>query len=128
MMEGKQQRAIWIVTEAESGVDEGIEGERWGRDTGGGFGTRRGASDRPSGPKAVSVPFETLKKNADDFLAMVGELFDRAERQQSAGMRLDEVELAVEINGEGQLSLLGTGGKVGGKGAITLKFKRESSD
>ena len=40
-------------------------------------------------------------------------------------MQLDELELTVEINGEGQVSLLGTGGKVGTKGAIKLKFKRK---
>jgi hypothetical protein len=39
-------------------------------------------------------------------------------------MQLDEIELSVEINGEGQMSILGTGGKAGGKGAIKLKFKR----
>jgi hypothetical protein len=39
-------------------------------------------------------------------------------------MQLDEIELSVEINGEGQVSLIGTGTKVGGKGAIKLKFKR----
>jgi hypothetical protein len=38
-------------------------------------------------------------------------------------MELDEIELSVEVNGEGQLSLLGSGSKLGGKGAITLKFK-----
>ena len=38
-------------------------------------------------------------------------------------MALEEVELMVEVNGEGQLSLLGTGGKAGAKGAMTLKFK-----
>lgn len=35
-----------------------------------------------------------------------------------------ELELSVEVNGEGQLSLLGSGTKVGGSGALTLKFKR----
>ena len=122
------ERTIWIVTEATPESPEEIEGERWGRDTGGGFGTTRGPSKQQPAPRALPVSFETLKQNAGDFLDMVGELFDRAERQQSPGMKLDEVELAVEINGEGQLSLLGTGGKVGGKGAITLKFKRESSN
>jgi hypothetical protein len=39
-------------------------------------------------------------------------------------MHLDEIELSVEINGEGKVSLIGSGAKAGGKGAITLKFKR----
>jgi hypothetical protein len=31
------------------------------------------------------------------------------------------------VNTEGQLSLLGSGGKFGGKGAMTLKFKLAKS-
>ena len=64
-----------------------------------------------------------------DFLRVMGRVVRRA--QQSAGelggMELDEIELAVEVNTEGQLSLLGSGGKVGGKGAMTLKFKLAKS-
>ena len=41
-------------------------------------------------------------------------------------MQLNEVTLSVEINGEGQVSLVGTGGKLGNKGGITLKFTRPS--
>ncbi|MDJ0697752.1 hypothetical protein [Mastigocoleus sp. MO_188.B34] len=41
-------------------------------------------------------------------------------------MQLDEVELSVEINGEGQISLFGIGGvKAGGRGAMTFTFKRK---
>lgn len=40
-------------------------------------------------------------------------------------LQLTEVSLAVEITGEGTLSILGTGGKLGGKGGITLKFARQ---
>jgi hypothetical protein len=39
-------------------------------------------------------------------------------------MQLEELELAIEISGEGQVSLLGTGGKAGAKGAIKHKLKR----
>jgi hypothetical protein len=42
-------------------------------------------------------------------------------------MELDEIELSVEVNGEGQLSLLGTGGKAGAKGAMTLKVKAKKA-
>ena len=62
------------------------------------------------------------------FLEVVEEVFDQTQMQAQETqpkMRLDEIELSVEINGEGQVSLFGTGGKVGGKGAINLKFKRQ---
>ena len=36
------------------------------------------------------------------------------------------MELTVEINGKDQVSFLGTGGEVGGKKAIKLKFKRNN--
>jgi hypothetical protein len=41
-------------------------------------------------------------------------------------MQLEEVELVIEVNGKGQVSLLGTGGELGGKGAIMLTFKRKT--
>lgn len=43
-------------------------------------------------------------------------------------MELDEIELSVEVNGEGQLSLLGSGAKVGSSGAMTLHFKKISAN
>ena len=33
-------------------------------------------------------------------------------------------QLTVEISGEGEVKLLGTGGKAGTKGGLTLRFKR----
>ena len=76
--------------------------------------------------KGVQVSVSTLEQKMRHFLQSVGRIFNEAERQtiQSPGIRLDEIELSVEINGEGEVKLLGTGGKVGGKGAIKLTFKR----
>jgi len=37
---------------------------------------------------------------------------------------LDEVELSVEINAQGQVSIMGNGGSLSDKGGIKLKFKR----
>ena len=123
-MSGNTEKTIWVVTDSVTDTDEEVSGERWGRDVGGGFG-ERAPSRGERKVRRAPVSFETLKQNTSDFLGMVGELFEQADRQQASGMKLDEVELAVEINGEGELSILGSGGKVGGKGAITLKFKRE---
>jgi hypothetical protein len=44
-----------------------------------------------------------------------------------AGLALDEVELSVEINGQGQVSILGSSGTLSNRGAINLKFKRVAS-
>lgn len=72
-----------------------------------------------------SIGASELQRNMNDFLEVLGQTFDQAERKNSK-MQLDEVELTVEINGKGQVGLLGTGGEVGGKGAIKLKFKRNN--
>ena len=55
-------------------------------------------------------------------LAIVNDLFSQADA--STGLRLDEVELSVEISAEGQLSIVGNGGKLGNTGGIKLKFTR----
>lgn len=40
------------------------------------------------------------------------------------GFVLHEISLHVEINAEGSLSILGTGGKLGGKGGMQLTFTK----
>ncbi|MGF1535108.1 MAG: hypothetical protein ACFB4J_01310 [Elainellaceae cyanobacterium] len=39
-------------------------------------------------------------------------------------MQPSSVELSVEINGEGQVNIVGNGGKIANTGGITLKFTR----
>ncbi|MBW4429618.1 MAG: hypothetical protein KME50_35985 [Nostoc desertorum CM1-VF14] len=75
----------------------------------------------------VEVSVSKLEQEMAQFLHSVSRLFQRAEveAKKTSGMRLDEIELSVEINGEGKVSLIGNGAKAGGKGAITLKFKRQ---
>jgi hypothetical protein len=76
--------------------------------------------------RGVEVSVSALELKMSHFLQSVGRIFHKAEQQenQASGMRLDEIELSIEINGEGEVKLLGTGGKAGGKGAIKIKFKR----
>lgn len=75
---------------------------------------------------AVKVSVEKLEQEMSHFLQVVGQMFHRAELQVNAksGIQLDEIELSVEISGEGEVKLIGNGAKAGGKGAIKLKFKR----
>jgi hypothetical protein len=77
-------------------------------------------------PKAVPVSTQKLEAEMSKFLQIVSGVFSRAEKQVNpqSGLKLDEIEVSVEINGEGEVKLLGTGGKVGTKGGITLRFKR----
>lgn len=76
--------------------------------------------------KAKEITLEKLEQEMTHFLQVVGRLFNRAEQEaaKKPGMQLDEIELSVEISGEGKIMLMGTGAKAAGKGAIVLKFKR----
>ncbi len=77
-----------------------------------------------AGLKRTEVELEKVKREMKGFIAAMREILDEADPPNSK-MRLEEVELSVEVNGEGKVSLLGIGGKAGGKGAMTLKFKRK---
>lgn len=117
---------IWVVTDSEPLVPVS-SGSRDGQ--------RRNPFDdeveqaENSSRRAVPVKVDKLEAGVTEFLQLVGRVFSHAKQTAGdlPGMELDEVELSVEVNGEGQLRLLGSGGKVGGKGAITLKFKTEKT-
>jgi len=110
---------IWVVTDA---VPTG------GRD---GSATGNPYTDTPRTPMAqrsgLPVSAAKLEQGMADFLQTMGRVIKNAQQRATelGGMELDEIELSVEVNGEGQLSLLGSGTKVGGSGAITLHFKKQ---
>jgi len=74
----------------------------------------------------VPVSAAKLEQGMVEFLNTMGRVLKQAQAkaQEIGGMELDEVELSVEVNGEGQLSLLGSGASVGGSSAITLRFRK----
>jgi hypothetical protein len=108
---------IWIVTR-EDALDETDDGEkRWGKDL----------IEKALTLKLQPVDPEKLKQEWNRTMKFVGQLIQQAEQQAGSEfeMQLDEVTLAVEINGRGQVNLLGAcSSEANGKGAITLKFKR----
>ena len=121
-------KTIWIITEDTSSVSRSGDGSRSGGDEGGvlGGGEETTTTDETVTPERKEVDVSKLKQEMQGFLQAMREILDEAE-QPSGQMQLDEVQLSVEINGEGQISLFGIGGKTGGKGAINLKFKRKES-
>ncbi|MGJ3249167.1 MAG: Pepco domain-containing protein [Elainellaceae cyanobacterium] len=113
---------IWIVTDAVPTGDRGGDTPRSPFED--------DVPTIPSGKRpGIPVPVEKLEQGMADFLDTMGRVLKQAQAkaQDIGGMELDEIELSVEVNGEGQLSLLGSGTKVGGKGALTLKFKRAAA-
>jgi len=103
------EETIWIVTD-DTAKDPDVQRSY-----------REGGQER-----SIQVSVSDLERKMSQFLQSVNRLFRQAEQQttHSSGIQLDEIQLSVEISGEGEIKLIGTGGKAGGKGAIMLKFKR----
>jgi len=117
---------LWLVTEVEQTTEtvEVRRGERGGDDVGGGFGPPRVTEQVKSIVRQQRVPLDAaaLKTQMHGLLQVVSDVFEQATQQRD--LLLDEVELSVEINAQGQVSIMGNGGSLSDKGGIKLKFKR----
>ncbi|AKG21753.1 Pepco domain-containing protein [Calothrix sp. 336/3] len=122
--------SIWIVTDDIPQISL-PDGKKGGIKGGGGWGEEIDTSEKKIIDNAVEVKAEKLEQEMSRFLLVVDKVFTHAEEQTQvksgakSGMQLDEIELSVEINGEGQVKLLGSGVKAGGKGGIKLTFRRK---
>ena len=118
-----EQKGLWFVTDVEaSETVEIIEGGRSSEDIGGRFGSSAVQAVRKSLTQRVEISGEELKRQIGNLLAVVSDVFDQSRAE--TGIVLDGVELSIEISSEGQISILGSGGKLEGKGGIKLSFKR----
>jgi hypothetical protein len=118
-----EQAGLWFVTEVEtSETVKAVEGGRSSEDVGGGFGTGAVQAVRKSLTQRVQISADDLKRQIGNLVAVVGDVFDQSRGQ--SGLSLDQVELSIEISSEGQVSILGSGGKLEGKGGIKLSFTR----
>ncbi len=113
---------IWIVTDETPAVIHS-DGSRSGQYSGNPYDADE--TGRSLVRRGIPVSAEKLEQGVTEFVQVLGRVLQHVKQNthELAGMTLDEIELSVEVNGEGQLSLLGTGGKAGAKGAMTLKFK-----
>jgi hypothetical protein len=116
---------LWIVAETEIVVEPADEeGRRSSRDIGGGFNLPRQVlePERMVKRDRLPIPADQVKAQMQSMVTIINDLFDQASTH--TGLQLSEVELSVEINAEGKVSLIGTGGSLGSKGGIKLKFVR----
>jgi hypothetical protein len=116
---------LWIVAETEIVVEPAEEeGRRSSRDIGGGFNLPRQVlePERIVKRDRLPIPADQVKAQMQSMVTIINDLFDQASTH--TGLQLSEVELSVEINAEGKVSLIGTGGSLGSKGGIKLKFVR----
>jgi hypothetical protein len=118
----RQDEPIFTSLKQPSGsknVDQEVDGSK---------GLVENLQNKVSRLREVRVSPEDLEKNMRSFLRMVGRLFEQADTVigQEADLRLDEVQLSVEISAKAEVKLV-AGGETTGKGAIMLKFKRPTS-
>ncbi len=122
-MSQENLETIWVIVDETAQTPE-ENGSKDGTSPGNPWAKR--VASAVGAPKAVEVSTQKLEAETSRFVQIVSRLFSHAEKQVNpqSGLKLDEIEVSVEINGEGEVKLLGTGGKVGTKGGIILRFKR----
>jgi hypothetical protein len=76
--------------------------------------------------RMVELKVELLAENVGLFLTQMEDVFAKAPEEIGGKFRLSEFTVSAEITAKGGLSLLGTGGEVGGKGALSFRFQRKS--
>jgi hypothetical protein len=117
----KSRRATALTVRLQT--TEVVEGGRSSEDVGGGFGSGVVQQVRKSLTQRVEISAEDIKQQIGNLLSVVGDVFDQA--RDEGGLLLDEVKLSIEISSQGQISILGSGGKLEGKGGISLTFKHK---
>ena len=121
-----KEPGIWVLTDVEATETvEVAEGGRSGEDVGGGFGSAVVQQTRKSLTQRVQISAGDLKRQIGELVGVVGDVFDQTGAESR--VHLDVVELSIEISSEGQVSILGSGGKIAGRGGIKLTFKRAAA-
>ena len=124
-MMDEQDEFVWVVVGDEPSEQPVVRGK------GGMFDdTAAKVAGKFAAARRISVV--ELEQKMSQFLGMVGRLFRQAEQQanltagqseKTSHLRLDEVEMSIEITAGGEVKLI-AGGKAETKGSIKLKFKR----
>ena len=132
------EATLWMITATPS--PETTKGVKAGGGFQGGLlGDEEDTTEETATEETGRVPISVsrLQQNLNQFLGVVGDLFVRAEQQAEEaqaegetkpGMKLDQIEFSVAVNGEGEVGFWGLGkGKVGGATEIKLTFTRKES-
>jgi hypothetical protein len=122
------EETIWVVTSSGQPQIPGPSLPESPSRTSKGF--AHSAHQRLGDPLAHPISTDKLEQRMGQFISAMGRVFDQAETQAQTQqrLRLEEIELAVEIGAEGEVRLIGMGGaKTYGRGAITLTFRRSDN-
>jgi hypothetical protein len=83
---------------------------------------RQTSGDTRMGPFLSKVSAESLRSSFKELVDALGSTLTMPDAIGS--FQVDALDIELELTAEGQIGLLGTGGKLGGKGSLTLKLKR----
>lgn len=109
---------IFVLTDVEVPVvDQNESGAK--------FGGNRHKVENVSEQVVVSMSSDTLRDNIQQFMKNINTAFSQLPEEEKSKFHLEEIEMSVKITVEGQVLLLGSGGKVGGEGSITLRLTRK---
>lgn len=74
-----------------------------------------------------AIPVEQLQEEVKSFLnameKVIGSISTRV-----GSFEMDTITVSAEVNAKGKVSLLGSGGEMGGKGGLSFSFKRPKPD
>jgi hypothetical protein len=76
----------------------------------------------------IEVPVSIVSKSFAQVLDNLGEVFNAAAKKTLGGMRLQEVEVSLDVSAEGKVGLLGTGASITGSTGLRLTFKRNDAN
>lgn len=88
--------------------------------------------DQKGGPKllgdsrkvsATTVSVETIRLNLSNFVGSLDQIIPDLKPRED-GFKLDSFDVAVGVNGKGEVGFLGTGVEIGATATLTLKFSR----
>lgn len=68
---------------------------------------------------------EVFRRRVEDFMSSMRDVISGLATTTREDHR-DQVQVTAEVSAKGQLSLLGTGGELAGKGGLTFTFKKST--
>ena len=85
--------------------------------------TERGLSDAVAESVLKAVPVQVLKTNMGHFFDQLRDILSTGP-ETIGDFEVSQVEVSAQITGDGQVSLIGSGLKIGVKGGVTFVLKR----
>ncbi len=99
-------------------VISSVEGSAEGKRT-----ERGGIGGKLASTMVHGVSVSVLKKNMESFFKQIKEILDNGS-DKIGSFQISEIEILVQISGEGQIALMGSGAKIEAQGGIKFTLSR----